>query len=99
MILKYLIKATNEYRVETKEDADKLHKELEEEATEKGWTLSGWSETYKNRKSQGEIIEEWFICKSVVVFNDPKEPVIALEDISYNMIDNPVDLVMDSVPW
>ena len=66
-MIKFLIKATNEYRVETKEDADKLHKELEEEATEKGWTLSGWSETYKNRKSQGEIIEEWFICKSVVV--------------------------------
>ena len=98
-MIKFLIKATNEYRVETKEDADKLHKELEEETTEKGWTLSGWSETYKNRKSQGEIIEEWFICKSVVVFNDPKEPAVALEDISYNMIDNPVDLVMDSVPW
>ena len=91
-MIKYLIKATNEYRVETKEDADTLHKQLEEEATEKGWTLSGWSETYKNRKSQGEIIEEWFICKSIVVFNDAKEPTNALKDIQYNMIDN-------TLPW
>ena len=87
-MIKYLIKATNEYRVETKEDADALHKQLEEEATSKGWTLSGWSETYKNRKSQGEIIEEWFICKSVVIFNDAKEPAAALENIQYNMIEN-----------
>ena len=91
-MIKYLIKATNEYRVETKEDADILHKQLEEEATSKGWTLSGWSETYKNRKSQGEIIEEWFICKSVVIFNDAKEPAAALENIQYNMIDN-------TIPW
>ena len=87
-MIKYLIKATNEYRVETKEDADTLHKQLEEEATNNGWTLSGWSETYKNRKSQGEIVEEWFICKSVTVFNDAKEPSNALKDIQYNMIDN-----------
>ncbi len=91
-MIKYLIKATNEYRVETKEDADTLHKQLEEEAADNGWTLSGWSETYKNRKSQGEIIEEWFICKSVVVFNDAKEPTNALKDIQYNMIDN-------TLPW
>lgn len=91
-MIKYLIKATNEYRVETKEDADALHKQLEEETVNNGWTLSGWSETYKNRKSQGEIIEEWFICKSIVTFNDPKEPATILKDIQYNMIN-------DNLPW
>lgn len=84
-MIKYLIKTTNEYRVETKEDADTLHKQLEEEATNNGWTLSGWAETYKTRKSQGEIVEEWYICKSTIIFNDPKEPKNELQSIEYNV--------------
>ena len=94
-MIKYLIKATNEYRVETKEDADALHKSLEEEATNNGWTLSGWTETYKTRKSQGEIVEEWYICKSTVVFNDAKEPENPLSNIVYNM----TDLSKETLPW
>ena len=88
-MIKYLIKATNEYRVETKEDADALHKQIEEEATGNGWVLSGWTETYKTKKSQGEIIEEWYICKSIIVFNDAKEPEFPLRNIDYNMFDTP----------
>jgi hypothetical protein len=84
-MIKYLLKATNEYRVDTKDDADALHKQLEEEATNNGWVLSGWTEAYKTRKSQGEIVEEWYICKSTVIFNDAKEPEIALKNIDYNM--------------
>lgn len=84
-MIKFLIKSINEYRVETKEDADLLHKQIEEEATNNGWTLSGWNETYKTRKSQGEIIEEYFVCKSTVIFNEVKEPEFALKSIDYNM--------------
>ena len=87
-MIKFLIKATNEYRVETKEDADTLHKQIEEEATNNGWVLSGWTETYKNRKSQGEIVEEWFVCKSTVIFNDVKEPDSPLRNIDYNMMES-----------
>lgn len=90
-MIKFLVKATNEYRVETKEDADALHKQIEEEATNNGWVLSGWTEAYKTRKSQGEIVEEWFVCKSTVVFNDVKEPNLPLRSIDYNM--------MESVPF
>lgn len=86
-MIKFLLKSVNEYRVETKEDADALHKQIEEEATGNGWTLTGWTETYKTKKSQGEIVEEWFVCKATVVFNDPKEPEIALKNIEYNMFD------------
>lgn len=96
-MIKYLIKATNEYRVETKEDADALHKQIEEEATNNGWVLSGWTETYKTRKSQGEIVEEWFVCKSTVVFNDAKEPDFPLRSIDYNMFDTPN--TTETLPW
>lgn len=94
-MIKYLIKATNEYRVETKDDADALHKQIEEEATNNGWTLSGWNEAYKTRKAQGEIVEEWFICKSTVIFNDAKEPENALKNISYNMFSS----AENQIPW
>ena len=97
-MIKYLIKATNEYRVETKEDADALHKQIEEEATGNGWVLSGWTETYKTKKSQGEIIEEWYICKSIIVFNDAKEPEFPLRNIDYNMFDTP-NSTAEELPW
>lgn len=96
-MIKYLIKATNEYRVETKEDADALHKQIEEEATNNGWVLSGWTETYKTRKSQGEIVEEWFVCKSTVIFNDAKEPNFSLWSIDYNMLNTPN--AAEALPW
>ena len=42
-MLKALCKSTNEYRVETKEDADSLHQELDKIAKDNGWTLSAWA--------------------------------------------------------
>jgi hypothetical protein len=83
-MIKFLIKSTNEVRVSTKEEADELHKELEQEAQDNGYTLAAWSETHKDRKSKGEIIEEWMICKWTFVFNDAKEPVDAYNKISYD---------------
>jgi hypothetical protein len=39
------------------------------------------------------------ICKYTLTFNDPKEPVIALDSIEYNMIQpNVIDAVMDTMP-
>lgn len=81
----FLIKVINEYRVETKECAKKLHKELEAFCAENGYTLVSWSETYKNRKAQGEIIDEYYQIKATIQFNDIKEPEIVLDSINYNM--------------
>jgi len=81
----FLIKATNEYRVETKEHANKLHKELETFCGSNGYTLVSWSETYKSRKAQGEIIDEYYQIKATIQFNDIKEPEIVLDSIDYNM--------------
>lgn len=83
-MIKYLIKSTNEVRLATKEEADALHKELEKEAEDNGYTLAAWSETKKEKKAQGEIVDEWMICKWTFQFNDPKEPIMAYNDINYN---------------
>ena len=84
-MIKYLIKNTAEIRVESEEDANALHKEYEDFAHDNGYILNSWTQTYRTKKSGGEIIAEWFICKAVLIFNDAKEPDIPLEDIEFKM--------------
>lgn len=84
-MIKYLIKNTAEIRVESEEDANALHKEYENFAHDNGYVLNSWTQTYRTKKSGGEIIAEWFICKAVLIFNDAKEPDIPLEDIEFKM--------------
>lgn len=96
-MLKYLIKNTAEIRVENEEEANILHKEYEDFAREFGYILNSWSQTLRVRKQAGEIVDSWYICKVVLIFNDAKEPDIALQSIDFNMqkqvsIDN-------VVPW
>lgn len=85
-MIKYLIKSTQEIRVETEEDADVLHKQMATEAEQLGAVLTSWNETKKEQKAKGEIIAEWYICKYTLSFNDPKEPIIPLKSIDYDMI-------------
>lgn len=94
---KYLIKNTAEIRVNSEEDANLLHKEYENFAHDNGYVLNSWTQTYRTRKSGGEIVDEWFICKVVLVFNDAKEPDIQLDDIDFKMQTKiPVDSIS---PW
>lgn len=84
-MLKSLIKATNEVRVETEEDADNFHKELQKEAERINCILSTFTKTLKQKKSKGEIIEEYYQIKYTYVFNDIKEPYNYLKNIEYNI--------------
>lgn len=84
-MIKFLLKATNEIFVLTEEDANALHKEIEEFAHSNNYTLYSWTQTLKEKKSKGEVIDSWFICKYILIFNDPKEPEIKLNDIIYDM--------------
>ena len=82
---KYLIKSTVEIRVSSEEDANTLHKEYERFAHDNNYVLNSWAQTYRTKKSGGEIVAEWWICKAVIQFNDPKEPLIPLSHIDYVM--------------
>jgi len=85
-MIKYLIKSTQEIRVETEEDADALHKQMAAEAEQLGAILTSWNEVKKEQKNKGEIIAEWYICKYTLAFNDPKEPMVPLNSIDYDMV-------------
>jgi KaiC/GvpD/RAD55 family RecA-like ATPase len=87
-LIKFLLKNTAEIYVTTEEDANKLHKEVEQFAHDNGYTLSSWTQTYRCKKSKGEIELEWFVCKYVIIFNDAKEPEIGLKNIEFNMINS-----------
>lgn len=84
-MIKYLIKSTNEIRVESEEDANELHHFYEKFAHDNDYILNSWTQTLRTKKSGGEIIESWFICKVVLVFNDAKAPNIPLDTIEFNM--------------
>lgn len=84
-MLKYLINNVATIRVENEEEANKLHKYYEDFARDNGYVLSAWSQTYRTKKAQGEIIDSWFICKVTLVFNDAKEPITLLDTIDFKM--------------
>lgn len=82
-MIKYLIKSTNEIRLETKIDVDEFHEKLQKEADGLGCRVTSWQEAEKQRKSGGEVVEEWFIVKYTLTFNDAKNPEKPLGHIDY----------------
>ena len=95
-MVKSLIKATNEVRVETEADADEFHKELQKEAEEIGCVLSTFTKTLRQKKSKGEILEEYYQIKYTYVFNDIKDPYTYLKGIEYNMTNSTEEA---DLPW
>ena len=95
-MLKSLIKATNEVRVETEEEADQFYKELQKEAEKIGCILSTFTKTLRQKKSKGEVIDEYYQIKYTYVFNDIKEPYSYLKNIEYNITNSQEE---GDLPW
>ena len=58
-----LIKRTEEYVVDSEEDAIKLIQNFKDDAEKNGYILGASGYTYKTKKAKGEIIGEVWICK------------------------------------
>ena len=69
---KYLVSATEVYRVATEEDAAAL---IDEAKAETKYTLAKYSSVKKEKKSKGEIVDEWYQVTLVKKFNDEKDPI------------------------
>lgn len=95
-MIKALIKSTNEVRVESETDADAFHKEIQKQAEKMGCTLSTFTKTLKQKKSKGEVLEEYYQVKYTFIFNDLKDPEFFLDSIEYNMKDT---VSGDELPW
>lgn len=69
--MKYLITATEIYRVDTEAEAQAL---IEAAKADVHFTLNKYVSEHKERKSKGEVIDEYFKVSLVKSFTDIKEP-------------------------
>lgn len=58
-----LIKRTEEYVVDTEEEAIKAIQNFREDAEEHGHTVGASGYTYKTKKAKGEIVGEQYLIK------------------------------------
>ena len=68
-MIKWLIKNTAEYRLETIEDVKKFEQQMREEAKEGDYTLTNFSYAEKEVKVKGEVVETYYQVKITTVFN------------------------------
>ena len=68
---KYLISTIETYRVDTEAEATKA---IEEAKNDSSYTLGKYTSEHKERKSKGEVIDEYWKLSLTKLFNDIKEP-------------------------
>ena len=67
---KYLISTTETYRVDTENEATKA---IEEAKQDGSYILGKYTSEHKERKSKGEVIDEYWKLTLTKIFNDIKE--------------------------
>lgn len=68
---KYLIKTTEEWRADSENDAAAL---INDAKADNKYILTKYLTVKKERKSKGEVIDEWHIVTLVKVFDNAKDP-------------------------
>ena len=76
---KYLTTTVETYRVDSELEAVNL---IEEAKRDKTYILGKYTNEHKERKSKGEVIEEYYKVTLTKIFNDIKEPYTQY-DIEY----------------
>ncbi len=73
---KYLLKATEYYRVDTVSEVEDFHKELKSDGA---FTLDSFGYKQKEVKEKGEVVDEYCYVTVKKVFTDEKYPSVQLE--------------------
>ena len=68
---KYLVSTVETYRVDTESEATKA---IEEAKNDGSYVLGKYTSEHKERKSKGEVIDEYWKLSLTKLFNDIKEP-------------------------
>lgn len=85
-MIKFLIKSSNEVRLESKEDIETFQEQLQQEAADGGYVLSNFSWAEKEVKEKGEIIDTYYQVKYTFTFNKLQDPDTPYNSISYNVV-------------
>lgn len=78
---KYLVSATEVYRIDNEESAAAL---IDEAKAETKYILAKYSSVKKEKKAKGEIVDEWYQVTLVKKFNDEKDPISNI-DVNYEV--------------
>ena len=78
---KYLVSATEVYRVDNHKSAAAL---IDEAKAETKYILAKYSSVKKEKKAKGEIVDEWYQVTLVKKFNDEKDPISNI-DVNYEV--------------
>ena len=78
---KYLVSTTETYRVDTESEAAKA---IEEAKQDGSYVLGKYTSEHKERKSKGEVIDEYWKLTLTKLFNDIKE-ADTLVNVSYEV--------------
>lgn len=81
-MIKYLISATNEVRMESIQDVESFHEELQQHARAMNATLANFSWAEKEDKKLEEI---YYQVKYKFTFGTLRTPEALLNDIQYNI--------------
>ena len=68
---KYLVSTTETYRVDTESEATRA---IEEAKQDSSYVLGKYTSEHKERKSKGEVIDEYWKLTLTKLFNDIKDP-------------------------
>ena len=78
---KYLVSTTETYRVDTESEATQA---IEEAKQDGSYVLGKYASEHKERKSKGEVIDEYWKLTLTKLFNDIKE-ADTLVTVSYEV--------------
>ena len=78
---KYLVSTTETYRVDTESEATRA---IEEAKQDSSYVLGKYTSEHKERKSKGEVIDEYWKLTLTKMFNDIKE-ADTLVTVSYEV--------------
>lgn len=70
--MRYLTKVVETYRLSSEKEVEEFLKELK---SDHRFTVAKYSSTKKEKKSRGEVIDEWIRFEVTKLFNDEAEPV------------------------
>jgi len=68
---KYLVSTTETYRVDTERESAEAIEEAKKDTT---YVLGKYTNEHKERKSKGEVIDEYWKLTLTKLFNDIKDP-------------------------
>ena len=69
--MKYLVNVTEVYRVDSETEVEQL---IAEAKADDSFNLVKYNREYKQKKSKGEVIDDWYKVTLIKNFGDEKDP-------------------------